>query len=96
MTAKAIALHPSDNVATALSDIEAGDLVVVGAISLKVVEVVPFGHKVALRPIPAGNPILKYGECIGIAKRDIPVGGYVHVENVESQRGRGDLRGPRQ
>ena len=93
MTTKVIVLHPEDNVGTAVADLVAGDVVDVRAGSLKVIEVVPFGHKLALAPIASGAPVLKYGECIGLALRDIPAGGYVHIENVESQRGRGDLTG---
>ncbi len=42
---------------------------------------VPFGHKVALRPIAAGEPVVKYGIAIGRATRDIAAGEHVHVHN---------------
>ena len=51
---------------------------------------IPYGHKVALRDIAKGEAIIKYGEQIGIASVDIRVGQHVHVQNVESVRGRGD------
>jgi len=35
--------------------------------------------------------ILKYGEVIGEATKDIKVGEHVHVHNVASTRGRGDV-----
>ncbi len=41
--------------------------------------------------IPVGDGVIKYGEIIGRATCDIDVGDHVHVHNVESQRGRGDL-----
>ncbi|SFC72363.1 altronate dehydratase small subunit [Polaromonas sp. OV174] len=89
-----IILHPKDNVATAVADLAPGDSVPASDIaSVKVAEAVPFGHKIALVAIPAGEPIYKYGEPIGLALKDIPAGGYVHVHNVDSQRGRGDLKG---
>jgi hypothetical protein len=53
---------------------------------------VPFGHKVALRAIGAGEPVRKYGETIGLATADIAAGDHVHTHNVDSQRGRGDLK----
>jgi len=34
--------------------------------------------------------ILKYGEVIGRATRDIEAGAHAHVQNIESLRGRGD------
>lgn len=91
MTKKAIVLHEIDNVGTAVNDLENGDLIQIGAANLKIVEGVPFGHKVALTPISRGGSVVKYGEIIGLAKNDIAAGAWVHVHNVESQRGRGDL-----
>ena len=52
---------------------------------------VPYGHKLALAPIAAGEPIVKYGEVIGLATAAIEPGDHVHVHNLESRRGRGDL-----
>ena len=96
MSARAIVLHAEDNVATALADVSAGDSVNLGSgWELKVTENVPFGHKLAVTFIPTGGKVVKYGECIGLASRDIAAGGYVHVDNVESQRGRGDVTGKR-
>jgi altronate dehydratase small subunit len=89
---KAILLHPNDNVATALGDLVPGELANVGTGNVKVSEAVPFGHKVALKNIASGAEIIKYGEVIGLALKDIASGGYVHIHNIESQRGRGDLQ----
>ncbi|MCF0109610.1 MAG: UxaA family hydrolase [Erysipelotrichaceae bacterium] len=52
---------------------------------------VPYGHKIAVRDIRKGELIIKYGEEIGIATADIRRGEYVHVHNLDSLRGRGDL-----
>ena len=54
---------------------------------------VPYGHKIALCDIKKGEEIIKYGEAIGAASRDIAAGDYVHIHNMDSQRGRGDLEG---
>jgi len=54
---------------------------------------IPPGHKVALSPISKGEAVMKYGESIGSATRDIAKGDHVHVHNIESNRGRGDLIG---
>ena len=51
----------------------------------------PFGHKISIRDIHSSDSIVKYGEVIGTASRDIPAGSHVHVQNVESNRGRGDM-----
>ncbi|MBR5521133.1 MAG: UxaA family hydrolase [Oscillospiraceae bacterium] len=52
---------------------------------------VPYGHKIAVKDIQAGESIIKYGESIGRASRPIKKGDYVHVHNLEAMRGRGDL-----
>lgn len=52
---------------------------------------VPYGHKIALRDIAKGEPIMKYGESIGAASHDIKKGDYVHIHNMDAMRGRGDL-----
>jgi altronate dehydratase small subunit len=84
-----------DNVATALRDVEAGETVTVGVgdeeRSVEMIDDVAFGHKLAIESIGAGETIVKYGKSIGNATEDIPAGTWVHVHNVESNYGRGDL-----
>ena len=46
----------------------------------------------AVSPIAAGATVYKYGQPIGIASRDISPGQHVHVQNLESDRGRGDRK----
>ena len=59
--------------------------------TITVIGDVPYGHKIAVRDIEKGALIIKYGEEIGAATRDIKKGEYVHVHNLEALRGRGDL-----
>ncbi len=95
MRRNAIVIKQEDNVATAIQKIQAGTMARVEVegreMGVKVVQDVPFGHKLALRHIGCGGAILKYGTAIGRAKQDIRPGEHVHVHNVESMRGRGDL-----
>ncbi len=87
---RAIRMDKKDNVATVLMDVEPGDDVDIegGGDSLRIeaAEAVPFGHKIALAPIPSSRKILKYGETIGIATRAIKAGTHVHVHNLKSSR----------
>lgn len=88
--AQVLRIHPDDNVAMALSDLPAGEPLVLGdaaAGTLATREAVPFGHKIALRPIRAGEPVIKYGASIGLATADIEPGQHVHVHNLRSVRG---------
>jgi altronate dehydratase small subunit len=93
---RAIVVDEHDSVATALADLAAGEvlLVAIGGQECRVDLTTPiaFGHKLALTAIAAGDPVVKYGEAIGRATRAIGAGDHVHLHNLESLRGRGDLR----
>ena len=43
---------------------------------------VPAGHKQALRDIPVGDCVIKYGQIIGRATQDIRAGEWVHTHNL--------------
>jgi altronate dehydratase small subunit len=58
---------------------------------LKILSDIPYGHKIAIRDIRKGEPVIKYGETIGAATGNISKGEHVHVHNMDSMRGRGDL-----
>jgi len=77
-------IDPADDVAVAIRQLEAGETVSVGDSSglIQVRELIPRGHKLAIRKISAGEPVRKYGWPIGQAKRDIPAGSLVHTENL--------------
>ena len=47
------------------------------------IEAVPQSHKISLRDIEAGEPILRYGFAIGRAKRAIPRGSWVREELID-------------
>ena len=87
----ALVISARDNVATALEPLELGRTIELGTLHIAVTETIPPGHKVALRAIAAGDPVIKYGSSIGLATSDIPAGTHVHTHNVASSRGRGDL-----
>jgi altronate dehydratase small subunit len=95
MRRDALAIKKQDNVATAIRDIEQGQRAVVGideeTLTVPVGQAIPFGHKLALRGIQCGEEVLKYGTVIGRATQNIQAGEHVHVHNVASTRGRGDL-----
>ena len=95
MKQKAIVLNPKDNVATVLTDLKAGDILKLDVAGetreIKLTADIPFGHKFSLSQIEPNSPVIKYGEVIGVASTTIKPGDYVHIHNVVSTRGRGDL-----
>ena len=50
-------------------------------------------HKLAACDIAKGEPIVKYGEHIGLAARDIKAGEHVHCHNLEEHRENLDSKG---
>jgi len=81
-------IDPADDVAVALRQLEPGESVSLGDSGdssrdrLHVRELIPRGHKLAVRRISAGNAVLKYGWPIGQARCDIEAGSLVHSENL--------------
>lgn len=87
----ALVLDPRDNVAVTLADVGGGEICTVRGngedYALVAGEDIAFGHKVALAAIGKGKPIIKYGEEIGVARTDIPQGGWIHSHNLYCERG---------
>jgi altronate hydrolase len=78
----AVHLRPEDNVAVAARPLLPGQELTFGGATFKPDRRVGLGHKIAVRPIAKGEAVRKYGQIIGFASSDIPIGGHVHVHNV--------------
>jgi altronate hydrolase len=75
---RTVRLNAADNVVVAVDQIEKG-AVVSGVTALARV---PKGHKMAIIPFPAGSPVIKFGQIIGIAKTAVAAGDWLHEHNV--------------
>ena len=86
----AIILNKIDNVATSLREINSNEKITLKIeghfINFTLEDSVKIFHKFSLKIIKKGDKILKYGEVIGIATKDIKKGKHVHVENITSLR----------
>lgn len=80
ITRKSIHIFESDNVSVALCDLKKGETVEGVTLS----EDITRGHKFAVKPIKAGENVVKYGEVIGHATEDIAVGDHVHLHNLKT------------
>ncbi len=83
LTQVAVHLRPKDNIAVAAKPLVAGLELQFNGSTLKLPTHVKMGHKFAVHSIKEGDPVLKYGQIIGFAGRDIPPGEHVHVHNVK-------------
>lgn len=90
MSINAVIIDKKDNVSVAIEAIKKGDTISYKlgdeVISLVALTDIQIYHKFANKDIKKGEPVVKYGEHIGIAGRDIKKGEHVHVHNVESHR----------
>lgn len=75
-----IQIEDIDNVAVAVSDLEAGTEALPG---LTLLEDIPQAHKVALTDIPAGDGVIRYGVVLGYAKADIRKGQWINEHMLE-------------
>jgi len=80
--ARIIITTPLDNVAIVSdpSGLKKGT-VVTGNIELT--EDIPMGHKVALKDMPSGTPVIRYGQVIGNTSNDLTKGSWINETNIE-------------
>jgi len=78
-------LLPTDQIAVAVRDIEPGETLALPDGSKVTTRArVPFGFKVAVHAIAAGEKVFKYGVPIGTATAAIAPGDVVHLHNLRS------------
>lgn len=55
-------------------------------ITVKSMDAIPLGHKIALTDIEEGATLIKYGHDIGRSVANIGKGHHVHVHNAKTKR----------
>jgi len=78
----ALRLRESDDVAVIKRAVRAGTELLDGSTRLIVGRDIPPGHKLAVKAVPDGAPVRKYGQIIGFAKGNIQAGDHVHSHNL--------------
>ena len=79
-----IKIHPLDNVAVALRDLNAGETLSVESQPIHLLSDIARGHKFALTPLASGEMIVKYGLPIGHALTAIAAGEHIHSQNAKT------------
>ncbi|MGN9163991.1 UxaA family hydrolase [Tissierellaceae bacterium HCP3S3_D8] len=86
----ALVIDPKDNVAVAIEQISKGtevNYILNGELGKVVAkDDIQIYHKISIKNIKRGEPIVKYGEHMGLAGVEIEKGQHVHVHNVEDHR----------
>ena len=91
MMTNAMIIDEKDTVAVAIEPVAAGETITWldrsgAAQTVTAVTDIPIYHKLAIKDMAKGEPVVKYGEHIGLAAVDIRKGEHVHVQNVENHR----------
>jgi (2R)-sulfolactate sulfo-lyase subunit alpha len=55
-------------------------------VTMKVLDDIPLGHKIALADLAVGDSVIKYGVNIGKVVAAIKEGEHVHVHNLKTRR----------
>lgn len=84
MDNRLIILATNDSVGVARCTINAGELIKLDGVDVRLAQALCMGHKLALRPMETGEKVLKYGVSIGSATTTIAVGDHVHLHNMQS------------
>lgn len=79
-----IRIHPQDNVGVLARSVRSGQAICFEDLQTTAAADFSLGHKFALKAIPLGGKIYKYGVAIGSAMRDIQRGEHVHLHNLQS------------
>ncbi len=79
-TSPFIRIHPADNVVIARRQLLGGTTLPDEGVQVS--GLVPPGHKVATRPIAAGDAVRRYNQVIGHATQAIAPGQHVHTHNL--------------
>ncbi len=76
-------IHPKDNVAVALDNLNKGYQVHIEGSSFKLVEAIPLKHKFAIKDFKPHDSIYMYGVLVGEAVKPISRGSLLTTENIK-------------
>ncbi|OXB19589.1 altronate hydrolase [Flavobacterium tructae] len=82
---KLIKVHPTDNVAVALVNLSAGEVIDFEGSAVTVESDVKMKHKIAMVPFNTGDRIIMYGVLVGKASAKIEKGGLLSTANVKHE-----------
>jgi altronate hydrolase len=77
---KLFKINDKDNVAVALEKLKKGEIID----NIKLLDDIPFGHKVLLNDLKSGENIIKYGNPIGHLTIDCKKGEHIHEHNLKT------------
>lgn len=79
-----IQIHPNDNVAVALTDLPAGEVLHLSSRDVTLREAIPVGHKIALADLNEQDQVIKYGYPIGHVIRRVQSGEWINEQVLKT------------
>lgn len=79
-----IQIHPKDNVAVALADLPAGEVLHLSGRDVTLREAIPVGHKIALADLNEQDLVIKYGYPIGHVIRRVQSGEWINEQILKT------------
>lgn len=79
-----IQIHPKDNVAVALADLPAGEVLHLSGRDVTLREAIPVGHKIALTDLNEQDQVIKYGYPIGHVIRRVQSGEWINEQVLKT------------
>lgn len=77
-------IHSMDNVAVAIANLPAGEVLVVDDLNITLREEIPAGHKFALKDFESGENVIKYGHPIGHTTVSVKQGDWMNERNIQT------------
>jgi altronate hydrolase len=84
MQTKYLKINSEDNVAVAIVDLTAGEMVAIDGIEIILQKDIPAGHKFALKDFAEKDLIIKYGYSIGHTRIALAKGDLVNEKNIKT------------
>lgn len=79
-----IQIHPNDNVAVALTDLPAGEVLHLSGRDVTLRKAIPVGHKIALADLNEQDQVIKYGCPIGHVIRRVQSGEWINEQVLKT------------
>src|SRR5687767_7485912 len=83
MSIKFLKIHPADNVYVALTDLKAGEKVIINGEPLALADDIPAKHKFTQKALQPDEEVFMYGTVVGKAIQPIKAGGVIGTHNLK-------------
>ena len=84
MNTQYLKINALDNVAVAISDLKAGEIIIDRENEIVLKDDVPAGHKVTLKDLSEGENVIKYGYPIGHVRHSVEAGKWINENQIQT------------